>query len=137
MLKLSADIREAIIRQAVQELPNESCGYLAGVGDEIREGIPMINVDHSPEHFSFDPAEQFQALKTARSKELSLIAVYHSHPETPARLSEEDIRLANDPRIVYIIVSLAGDAPEIRGYRVNNKEVTEVPIQIIEGEHHG
>ncbi len=101
-----SSIADAIAKQANAELPNEACGYLAGIDNRVERGIPMRNVDASPEHFSFDPAEQFAALKTAREAGLSLIGTYHSHPETPARMSEEDIRLAVDTSMYYAIYSV-------------------------------
>jgi proteasome lid subunit RPN8/RPN11 len=134
MIKIPKMIYDAMIGQAVGELPDETCGYLAGTGDRIFERIPMTNVDHSPEHFTFDPAEQFAALKTARGKGMALQVVYHSHPSTPARLSEEDLRLLNDPSMIYIIVSLADAKPSMRAFRVVSKVVSELPIQITEGD---
>jgi len=90
----------------------------------------MTNTDHSPEHFSFDPSEQFQALRTARSQGFELIANYHSHPETPSRPSVEDIRLAYDPDILYLILSLAGEIPVLKAFRIQNGISVEETIEI-------
>jgi proteasome lid subunit RPN8/RPN11 len=124
-LILSANIRKQIIEHAKSIAPIESCGYLAGKNSEITQFYPMTNIDNSAEHFSFDPKEQFQVLKQARNAGLELLAVYHSHPETPARLSAEDIRLFNDPTPVYIIVSLKEEPAVINGFKVlkNNNEI--------------
>jgi proteasome lid subunit RPN8/RPN11 len=130
------NIRREMIRLAQKDRPVEACGYLAGQGDEVQVIIPMTNVDRSPEHFSFDPKEQFQAVKTARKQGLELIGVYHSHPASPARLSAEDIRLANDPGMIYSIISLAGPEPVVKAFRVHSGEIREVPITITEGAAH-
>jgi proteasome lid subunit RPN8/RPN11 len=135
-MRIPEDIRREMIRLAQKDQPVETCGYLAGQGDEVRVIIPMTNVDRSPEHFSFDPKEQFQALKTARNQGLKLIGVYHSHPASPARLSAEDLRLANDPGLIYAIVSLAGPEPVIKAFQVNSRNVNEVSISISEGAAH-
>lgn len=127
------NIRLEMIRLAQKDRPVETCGYLAGQGDEVQVIIPMTNVDQSPEHFSFDPREQFQALKTARKQGLELIGVYHSHPASPARLSAEDLRLANDPGLIYVIVSLAGPEPVIKAFRVDSGNISEVSISTMEG----
>lgn len=132
MIKISKSLQTEIISLARAASPIEACGYQAGVPGEAREVIPMQNVDQSPEHFSFDPVEQFRALKKVRNQGLQLIAVYHSHPASPARMSEEDIRLANDPDMVYVIVSLLGPEPQIRGFQVVARQVIEVPV--IDGE---
>ena len=131
MIKLTRAILDGIIRQAQNELPNETCGLLAGSGSVVHKQIPMTNTDHSPEHFSFDPSEQFQALRTARSEGLELIANYHSHPETPSRPSVEDIRLAYDPDILYLILSLAGETLVLKAFRIQNGISVEEPVEIL------
>jgi proteasome lid subunit RPN8/RPN11 len=55
-------------------------------------------------------------MKSARANGQKIIANFHSHPATPARPSEEDIRLAYDPNIVYIIISLAEAEPVIKAF---------------------
>jgi proteasome lid subunit RPN8/RPN11 len=131
MIELPRAIRDQIARQARQELPNECCGYLGGEqrGEDIviSRRFAMTNVDGSPEHFSFDPREQFAALKEARTENLVLVANYHSHPVTPARMSNEDIRLANDTSIRYLIYSVSDDV--LKAFAVDRERaVTEVPI---------
>ena len=130
MIKISKSILDGIIEQAKNELPNEACGLLAGKENLALKQIAMTNTDHSPEHFSFDPSEQFHALKLARSEGLELIANYHSHPQTPSRPSKEDIRLAYDPNILYIIVSLASEQPIIKAFQISNGIATEEIIEI-------
>ncbi len=135
MISLPRSIRNQIVRQAETELPNECCGYLAGTRSDadvtVSKRIPMTNVDASPEHFSFDPTEQFVAVRAARTEGLELVANYHSHPETPARMSREDIHLANDTSIVYLIFSVA-DAT-LKAFTVNgSRAVTEEPIVVTE-----
>ena len=135
MLKIPRPIYDALIAQARQDAPIEACGYLAGrrleTGDEIAAHFPMKNVDASAEHFAFDPAEQFAALKEAGKQGLKLIACYHSHPATPARPSEEDIRLAFDSSIHYLIVSLAESEPVVKSFRIVKGEVTHEPLEVI------
>lgn len=124
-------IADAIAKQANAELPKEACGYLAGTDNRIELRIPMRNVDASPEHFSFDPAEQFAALKTAREAGLSLIGTYHSHPETPARMSEEDIRLAVDTSMYYAIYSVA--ERKLKVFTVDAaKTVSETRVELLD-----
>tara|TARA_B100001113_G_C21117496_1_gene625991 strand:+ start:638 stop:1081 length:444 start_codon:yes stop_codon:yes gene_type:complete len=130
-LIIPQDIYDELVSHAQSELPNEACGYLAGIAGEISKFYPMTNVDARSDHFSFDPKEQFQVVKQARQNGLELLSVYHSHPETPARLSEEDIRLFNDPNPVYIILSLKGDQPEINGFNVVKPNDNEVEIATV------
>ena len=128
-LTIPDTIKQAMIEHAQSLAPIESCGYLAGKEDVVTDYYPMTNVDNSPEHFSFDPKEQFQAVKKARQEGLSLISVVHSHPETPARLSQEDILLFNDPTPVYIIVSLKDETPDLKGFTVNKPDEHTIEIK--------
>lgn len=130
-LTIPRAVLERIRRQALAEAPNEACGYLLGRDALVTGHIEMTNVDASSEHYTLDPAEQFAALRQARERKEQLLAVYHSHPETPARMSAEDIRLANDPATVYVIHSLADG--RTRGFRVDReKQVTDVRIHVDE-----
>ncbi len=129
MIKIPQHIIDGIITQAKAELPDEACGLLTGLGDTVQKQYPLTNVDHSPEHFSFDPREQFQVLKSARAEGQKIIANYHSHPATPARPSEEDKRLAFDPSISYLIVSLAAEEPVVKAFSLVDGDL--IPNQIV------
>jgi [CysO sulfur-carrier protein]-S-L-cysteine hydrolase len=130
MIRIPRSIVDDIVAQANAELPNEACGLLAGKGIEAQKRYALTNADASPEHFTFLPAEQFQTLRSARSEGLDIIANYHSHPMTPARPSEEDIRLAFDPNILYVIVSLADVLPVVKAYRIKLGVVEQELVEI-------
>ena len=58
--------------------------------------------------------------------------IYHSHPETPARPSEEDIRLALTPNVSYIIVSLAEpNNPVLRSFKISGNQVEPEAVEIL------
>jgi len=132
MIQIPRDIVDAIVRQALAELPNEACGLLAGNEKTVENHFVMANVDSSPEHFSFDPVQQFQVLRTARKAGQKIIASYHSHPSTPARPSQEDIRLAYDPDILYLILSLAEEKPVLKAFRIQNGYGVEDSINLVD-----
>ena len=117
---------------AKKEAPLEACGYLAAKNGMIAALYALTNIDKSGEHFSFDPKEQFAALRDARTKGLEICAVYHSHPASPARPSEEDIKLAHDPQMLYVIVSLAQEREEVKAFRIKNKSVEPVALEVID-----
>lgn len=117
---------QSILAQAQKDAPVESCGYLLGPDKETAtENFPMTNIDHSEEHFSFDPKEQFAAVKYARKNGLKIVGNWHSHPASPSRPSEEDKRLAYDPNILYFILSLAEEKPVLNAFRIVDGEVKE------------
>lgn len=129
-MRLRKEVLEQIIEQARREQPNEACGYLLGRGEEISVNHPMTNADHSPEHFSFVPQEQFAAVRAAREQGLKIIGNWHSHPATPARPSDEDIRLAYDENITYFILSLAADEPVLNAFSIRQGRAEKLSYDI-------
>jgi proteasome lid subunit RPN8/RPN11 len=131
-MKISKKIINEIYEHGKKEAPIEACGYLAGINDEVEDFYPMHNIDQSNEHFTLDPQEQFDVMKKVRAKELEILAVYHTHPESPARPSEEDIKLAFDPGIIYVILSLLEEKNNIKAFKIINGHVTEQELIIEE-----
>lgn len=130
-MKISKKIINKIYDHGIKEAPIEACGYLAGINNEVVNYYPMHNIDQSNEHFTFDPQEQFDVMKKVRTEQLEVLAVYHTHPESPARPSAEDIRLAFDPGIVYVILSLLEDKKNIKAYKIIKGQVTEKKLIIL------
>ncbi len=131
-LEISTEIFEQMIKQAKSEAPIEACGILAGRDNKVEKLYEMSNVDNSCDHFMMKPEEQFAAVKDIRSAGLEMLAICHSHPATPATPSAEDIRLSLTPGVVYVILSLQDtNKPQIRGFTVQDRCVTEVPVKVI------
>lgn len=132
MIKLPQAIHDDMFAHAREGFPLEVCGILGGSGESVSVIYRMTNTDASNEHFMMDPKEQFAVVKDLRGKGLAMLAIYHSHPETPARLSEEDIKLALTPDVSYLIISLADAAvPDIKSYKIRSENVQIEPIEII------
>jgi proteasome lid subunit RPN8/RPN11 len=129
-MKIDKDIINKIFEHGQKDTPLEACGYLAGKDDTITEIYPMTNEDQSEEHFTLNPKEQFKVIKEIRQAELQLLSVYHTHPASPARPSEEDIKLAYDQSIIYIIASLLGEK-DIKAFRIIKGEVQNIELEII------
>lgn len=122
---IDRDVIKQIIAHAEQEAPIEACGYLAGVGGRVTRHYPMTNADGREDHYSFDPMEQFAAHKAVRQEGLEIVGAYHSHPATPARPSAEDITLAHDPTIIYVIISLLDGQRNVKAFRMKEGEAEE------------
>jgi proteasome lid subunit RPN8/RPN11 len=132
-LKIPRDIFARMVEQARVEAPIEACGILAGSSGKVEKLYMMTNVDRSSDHFMMAPEEQFAVVKNIRSMSLEMLAIYHSHPETPARLSEEDIRLALTPDVIYVIVSLQdADVPVVKGFLMEESNIVTVTVEILE-----
>jgi [CysO sulfur-carrier protein]-S-L-cysteine hydrolase len=134
-LKIPNEIYAQMLDQARAETPIEACGMLAGSEGKVTKLYRMTNADASSDHFMMTPEQQFAVVKDIRAEGLAMLAIYHSHPETPARPSEEDIRLALTPDVIYVIVSLADETPVVKGFliEIDNDSVTEVPVTVEEG----
>lgn len=143
VIHITKEAWQSIVSQAQKDAPIESCGYALGEVSEdgkifITYNYPLTNIDHAAEHFSLDPKEQFAAIKYARQNGLKVIGNWHSHPASPSRPSEEDKRLAFDPKALYLILSLSPDvsglpyaadgAPVLNAFRIENGEVTRFPV---------
>ena len=142
-MKIPQNVIDELIAQAQKDAPNESCGYLLGSltpnpspkgeGDFealVTENYWMENIDHSSEHFSFAPKDQFAALRYAREHGLTILANWHSHPASPSRPSQEDLRLANDPTIRYAILSLLDGEPKLNSFKIMNGEVVDKEVHL-------
>ena len=132
-LEIPTHIFSQMLAQARTEAPVEACGILAGTDQRVQRFYKMANTDQSSDHFMMAPEEQFAVLKDIRARGLEMLAIYHSHPASPARPSAEDIRLALTPGVLYIIVSLQDPTkPQIRGFTIEADVVAESAVKIIE-----
>ena len=129
-MNIPQNVIEELIEQARKDAPYESCGYLLGKDGDVTENYWMENIDHSSEHFSFAPKDQFAALRYAREHGLKILANWHSHPASPSRPSQEDLRLANDPTIRYTILSLLNGDPKLNSFRILNGEVVDKEVHL-------
>jgi proteasome lid subunit RPN8/RPN11 len=132
MLKIPQNIYDDMIAHAREGFPLEVCGILGGKDGAVSLLYRMTNTDLSNEHFMMDPREQFAVVRDLRAQDLDMAAIYHSHPETPARPSEEDIRLALTPGVSHLIVSLAvAEVPTARSFRISDGRVEPEELVLI------
>jgi proteasome lid subunit RPN8/RPN11 len=131
-MKITKKVIKEMVEYAKKEAPLEACGYLGAKDGIITKIYALTNIDKSNEHFSFEPKEQFLAVKDARVQGLEICAVYHSHPASPARPSPEDVKLAYDPDMSYFIISLAGRDEEVRAFSIKSGEVSEINLEVVD-----
>ncbi len=110
MINLGEKAYKEMIAYSIKIYPIEACGLIAGKKEgkdiEIIKVYPLKNIDNSEEHFTMDSVEQFEILKKIRRDNMVLLGNFHSHPYTPSRLSDEDVRLAYDKSLLYSVISL-------------------------------
>ncbi len=132
MLEIPEKIREAVVAHAQSGFPLEVCGILGGNDGTVASHYPMTNTDASNEHFMMEPKEQFAVVKALRAGGEQMLAIYHSHPESPARPSPEDIRLALTPNVCHLIVSLSDrDNPVAKAFRISDGAVEPVELKFL------
>jgi len=118
------EIYQAIKTHARSVLPNEACGLLRGRNGEITDILPARNVaDHPDRDFQVDAQSLLRALQWEDAGD-ELIAIYHSHPDSPAYPSAVDAINAFYPDSVSLILSLQQpQAPALRGFYLRPEAV--------------
>lgn len=133
-LAIEQNIFAAMLEAARRAAPLEACGLLGGAAQGRATAFyELANADASGEHYSMRPEEQFAAVKDMRARGLTLLAIWHSHPATPARMSDEDLRLAFTPDVAYVIVSLAGPQyPDVRGFAMRAGVPAAIDLEVVD-----
>lgn len=135
MILLEKSQFDKIVEHCKSGLPNESCGLLGGIIEDNKKIVKKLyfltNIDKSPEHFSMEPKEQFTAVKDMRANKFVMLGNFHSHPSSPARMSEEDKRLAFDTNLSYLILSLAENEPVLKSFKIDKNHQVEQEELII------
>jgi len=130
-LRLTRTQLNTIIDHARAHKPEEACGILAGDSDgTVRRVYTMQNAEHSSTFYMMDSREQFQVFDEIEREGLDLVAIFHSHPHSPAVPSGRDKELAFYPDSLYLIISLMNDEPESHAYKIVGEKVEEVKIVI-------
>lgn len=134
MILLKEIFFQELIAYALKHSPNECCGYLFGTRKDeeniIEEIFTMNNVHKDPSgFFMFSPQEQLDAMIKSKEKDLEIVGIFHSHPHAKAYPSDEDLKYIYDARQSYCIISLLNQTPEIRSFRIKDKEIHEEAIK--------
>ncbi len=130
-MRISAEQYEQMIAHARAEAPNECCGMVATRDAEVVRVYPTTNVEASPFRFVIDGREQYEIYTEIEEAELELGAIYHSHTRSEPRPSQTDINFSKAwPGVLWIIVGLAGDAVEVRTWRIQDGQVTEAELAV-------
>jgi proteasome lid subunit RPN8/RPN11 len=132
-VRLSRRLYDELVAHARRERPLEACGILSGVGEAFTRFYPCRNAEASPVRYRIDPLEILGVLRRIDAAGESLLGVFHSHPTTEAYPSETDRRLAFYPEALYLILSLAGPQPVLRGFWIRDGAVREEALAVEDG----
>jgi proteasome lid subunit RPN8/RPN11 len=119
---------EELIAHARDDAPNECCGYMSLRDGRVSAVVRARNERESPYGFQLDSGSQIDAWNLEENEGYE-IAVYHSHPKSPAEPSQTDINLAVFPEWLQVIISLKDD-PHVRAWRIVDGRVEEEPVSV-------
>lgn len=127
-LVIGQHLLQRVLEHCLEEKPFEACGIMTGHDGTVLHVYATENARRSPVFYEVDPVQQAQVLGEMAGRGHELIAIYHSHPTTPAEPSANDIRLAvHWPDALRVIISLAGPS-DMRAFLIQHGKVANVPI---------
>ncbi|HIQ04153.1 MAG TPA: M67 family peptidase [Anaerolineae bacterium] len=133
-ITLPQSVVEEIIAHAREGRPEEICGLLFGrdgIVTDLHRARNVAPVSLRTVRYEVDPGSLLLQLDyEEQGKEL--LAIYHSHPSSPAYPSQTDVRNAYYPDAFYIIVSLLdSEALELRAFRIVEGKIR--PAELVIG----
>ena len=119
---LPAAVRRAIGAHAREALPDECCGLLVGQGRRIDFAVRMRNVAASPTRYRLEDRGHIELRRWLRAfaPPLTIVGVYHSHPDGPTEPSATDRAEAHYAGWIHLIAGLAGGRVRLRAFRIVN-----------------
>jgi [CysO sulfur-carrier protein]-S-L-cysteine hydrolase len=124
-MRMKSAHRDEMVAHARESVPNECCGYVRARDGEAEAVFRSENLRDSPYGYELDAKSLLAANRL--DDEGYQVAIYHSHPRSPAEPSQTDINLAYYPHWTYLIVSLEGE-PEIRAWKIADGRVDEEDV---------
>ncbi len=131
-LCFSREQAQFIVDQAIQGIPNEVCGVIAGTEDyQVKEIIPLPNAASQPERqFRIEDKALSDTLFHIHRSRLTLLGFYHSHPKSDPVPSVQDVQQANYPDVAHLIVSLNHTEPRLNAWSIRLQQVEPVELYI-------
>ena len=125
IIYLTQAVYRDIIVHAREGKPQEVCGILRGRGDKAFASVRGRNVAADPvKDYVIDPPTLLRQFEFEEEGD-EMVAVYHSHPVSPAYPSGSDAWNAHYPDLAYIICSLEDDkVPVVCAFQLREHAVT-------------
>lgn len=138
MLYLLPSSRKQILDDAIRTFPDECCGFLLGTehgDDRIIEKVLIVENAKDGDkrrRFEITARDYLKAEDIAFAQDLTLLGVYHSHPNHPSIPSEHDRKVAQ-PFFSYLIVSIMqGSFASLQSWRLNDDfQFEEEAVQLL------
>jgi proteasome lid subunit RPN8/RPN11 len=127
---IPSEFLDAMVAHCVRESPLECCGLLGGLAPLVSSIHPLRNSAASAIRYEADSGDLFAAVRALRVQGSEILAIYHSHPRWPAVPSKTDIAKNYYGDVPRIIVSLQGEVPEVRVWRLDPDSFEELPWRV-------
>lgn len=131
-LRLTRRCLDRMLAHAREAAPEECCGLLAGDGVVATVIYPLENELHSPVAYSAAPSSLVRAFRDMRERGLTLMAIYHSHPTSPAVPSRTDLAQNYYGELPRPIISLITDPPTVRCFVMGPDDWAEIPLEVVD-----
>lgn len=124
---------KVITKQAADNFPKESGGFLGGKDDMVQAILPIFNqhIGNKTDTFGFI-AEDIERAKLFFDKHgLEYYGLYHTHPSGVPIPSKTDINTGHQ---YHFIIGIPGDdasKAELRAWEVIRKQPHQIPIEIV------
>jgi proteasome lid subunit RPN8/RPN11 len=130
-MRIARELYSEMIEHARQEAPNECVGLIGSRDGDAVTVYRATNAAASPLRFEIEGSEQIRYHNEIEAAGLELGAIYHSHTRTEPRPSQTDINFAAGwPGVLWVIVGLNGEEPEVRIWRIDDGHVSESELQV-------
>ena len=131
-LQLPRQLVNQILKQAQTSPEEEVCGLIGGRDNRAESLYPVGNsAELKNVRYQMEPSEQIGAMREMREKSEQLIAIYHSHPHSPALPSATDLKEAEYPECAYLIISLNTQVVlEMSAFAINNGDSHPIELEL-------
>jgi proteasome lid subunit RPN8/RPN11 len=134
-LQIPDRLLEEMVAHARESLPNECCGLLAG---RVENGVGLATTRFaiandlaSPTAYQTNARDLFAAFRAMRADGTDVLAIYHSHPTSAPIPSRRDVEENTyGETVVHLIIGLAGETPEVRGWWLTEAEYREAEYDL-------
>ena len=121
----------AMQAHAASLMPEEVCGFVAGVRNRSTAVFPVENITHRSDVFQMETKQQLEALMALDDNGWELLAIYHSHPGGSFRPSELDYQ-GHYPECALLIWIPDLGGWSCRAYRIDeNNEFAEISVMLL------
>ena len=125
-IKLSETDKKILSEHSENQKPNESCAILFGKNDQVLDLFLTENIEKSSVNFTISNEQLIEGYKIAEEKEMEVIGIFHSHPDSDAYPSNTDKKFMQSNPVAWVIYS--GINKNFRAYLLET-DIVEIPIE--------